>query len=248
MWAQWTGVAGDEALAFFQSQTLSNRLMNYVGIMAETNYVSGPGYWINFFPREFVEAVFTKTLAENKFLIPEYVYVEVDVEGKQLLVSGTKARTEDQPLLGAAVQTANYLQTSDGARYELKFYLASRGQMLSAEHRRARLFGALIIGAALAAFIGFVAAYRAFRREQQLSEMKSNFVSSVSHELRAPIASVRLMAENLERGKIPNRRSRMNISVSSCRNAAGFQRSLRMCWISRASNRIGSSMNSSRRT
>jgi signal transduction histidine kinase len=34
--------------------------------------------------------------------------------------------------------------------------------------------------------------------------MKSNFVSSVSHELRAPIASVRLMAENLERGKIPD--------------------------------------------
>ena len=32
--------------------------------------------------------------------------------------------------------------------------------------------------------------------------MKSNFVSSVSHELRAPIASVRLMAEGLERGKI----------------------------------------------
>src|SRR5438445_11885792 len=32
--------------------------------------------------------------------------------------------------------------------------------------------------------------------------MKSNFVSSVSHELRAPIASVRLMAESLERGKI----------------------------------------------
>src|ERR1700724_2177889 len=32
--------------------------------------------------------------------------------------------------------------------------------------------------------------------------MKSNFVSSVSHELRAPIASVRLLAESLERGKI----------------------------------------------
>jgi len=32
--------------------------------------------------------------------------------------------------------------------------------------------------------------------------MKSNFVSSVSHELRAPIASIRLLAENLERGKI----------------------------------------------
>jgi signal transduction histidine kinase len=46
------------------------------------------------------------------------------------------------------------------------------------------------------------AAYRAFRRQLRLSELKSNFVSSVSHELRAPIASVRLMAESLERGKI----------------------------------------------
>jgi signal transduction histidine kinase len=32
--------------------------------------------------------------------------------------------------------------------------------------------------------------------------LKSNFVSSVSHELRAPIASVRLMAESLERGTV----------------------------------------------
>ncbi|HEX7577211.1 MAG TPA: ATP-binding protein, partial [Verrucomicrobiae bacterium] len=48
-----------------------------------------------------------------------------------------------------------------------------------------------------------LAAYRAFHLQQQLIELKSNFVSSVSHELRAPIASVRLMAENLEGGKIP---------------------------------------------
>jgi signal transduction histidine kinase len=39
-------------------------------------------------------------------------------------------------------------------------------------------------------------------RQQQISELKSNFVSSVSHELRAPIASVRLLAENLERGAV----------------------------------------------
>ncbi|MEI9865109.1 MAG: HAMP domain-containing sensor histidine kinase [Limisphaerales bacterium] len=94
--------------------------------------------------------------------------------------------------------------TPDLVKYQLRFYLVDRAQMLSAEHRRAKLFGTLTIGAALAALVGFVAAYRAFRREQQLGEMKSNFVSSVSHELRAPIASVRLMSENLERGKIPD--------------------------------------------
>ncbi|HYV29257.1 MAG TPA: ATP-binding protein, partial [Candidatus Eisenbacteria bacterium] len=58
------------------------------------------------------------------------------------------------------------------------------------------------LASAAGALIGFLAAWRAFQKQQRLSEMKSNFVSSVSHELRAPIASVRLMAEGLERGKI----------------------------------------------
>jgi signal transduction histidine kinase len=44
---------------------------------------------------------------------------------------------------------------------------------------------------------GAVAAWRGFRQQQRLGELKSNFVSSVSHEMRAPIASVRLMAEEL---------------------------------------------------
>ena len=35
-----------------------------------------------------------------------------------------------------------------------------------------------------------------------LTELKTNFVSSVSHELRAPIAPVRLLAESLEGGRI----------------------------------------------
>lgn len=74
-----------------------------------------------------------------------------------------------------------------------------------AAQRRARTlrFGALIAMSAGAVVIGFFAAWHAFRRQQQLSEMKSNFVSSVSHELRAPIASVRLMAEELEHGDPP---------------------------------------------
>src|SRR4029079_16163907 len=56
--------------------------------------------------------------------------------------------------------------------------------------------------AAAAALLGLMSSWRTFHRQQQLGELKSNFVSSVSHELRAPIASVRLMAESLERGRI----------------------------------------------
>ncbi|MDB6052807.1 MAG: hypothetical protein JWN25_330, partial [Verrucomicrobiales bacterium] len=60
----------------------------------------------------------------------------------------------------------------------------------------------LVLSAGVASLIGFFSARKAFIQQQRLNETQSNFVSSVSHELRAPIASVRLMAESLEREKI----------------------------------------------
>ncbi len=44
--------------------------------------------------------------------------------------------------------------------------------------------------------------HRAVERERRLNAMKSDFVASVSHELRAPVASIRLMADALTAGKI----------------------------------------------
>jgi len=202
MWARWTGVPGDEALGFFESGSLSNGIWKGISTNLETKDVGERAYWINFFPRKFIGAVFAKLLAENKSLIPGYARVEVEVEGMQLSLPRAGTQKEAQPLLSAAAQTASHLQTSDGAKYELKFYLASRERMLAGYHRRAMIFGALVFGALLAASIGCFAAWRSFHRQLQLSEMKSNFVSSVSHELRAPIAAVRLMAENLAGGKV----------------------------------------------
>jgi signal transduction histidine kinase len=70
--------------------------------------------------------------------------------------------------------------------------------------QRARLWqmSALIFCAALAAMIGLTTLWRGYQRQARLNELKSNFVSSVSHELRAPLGAVRLMAENLERDKV----------------------------------------------
>ena len=67
---------------------------------------------------------------------------------------------------------------------------------------RAVFFSLLLVVAAGTVMFGYVSSLRAFRKQQRLAVMKSNFVSSVSHELRAPIASVRLMAEGLERGTV----------------------------------------------
>jgi signal transduction histidine kinase len=62
---------------------------------------------------------------------------------------------------------------------------------------------------------------RLMARERRLNELKSHFVASVSHELRAPVGSIRLMADALDGGKV------------SPETAAGFHR-----LISREGNRL----------
>ncbi len=110
--------------------------------------------------------------------------------------------------------------TPPEAALRVNIRLVSPEKLFVRQQARTRIFGTLIAVAAAAALIGFVSARRAFLRQQQLSEMKSNFVSSVSHELRAPIASVRLMAESLDRGKISEpakQREYFRFIVQECR-------------------------------
>lgn len=84
----------------------------------------------------------------------------------------------------------------------IQVFLTSPELLYRAQRTRRFWFGLLIGAAAVAAMSGVVALSRALARQERLNELKSNFVSSVSHELRAPIASVRLMAESLEAGKV----------------------------------------------
>jgi signal transduction histidine kinase/TolA-binding protein len=104
---------------------------------------------------------------------------------------------EPPPVLGSATH-------ADGGRplLTVSMHLVSPDMLYAQQQERATLFRLLIGASALASVVGFFFTWRAFHKQLRLAEMKSNFVSSVSHELRAPIASVRLMAEGLERGKI----------------------------------------------
>ncbi len=58
----------------------------------------------------------------------------------------------------------------------------------------------VMLAVALAAGVFFVS--RAAAREVRLAELKSNFVSSVSHDLKTPLALIQLFAETLELGRI----------------------------------------------
>ena len=103
-------------------------------------------------------------------------------------------------------------------------YLSSPDQLFKPQTARTFWFGSLIAVSAAAALIGLWTAWSAFHSQQRLSEMKSNFVSSVSHELRAPIASVRLLADSLEKGKIqqPDKQVGFRFIGQECRRLSGL--------------------------
>jgi signal transduction histidine kinase len=76
------------------------------------------------------------------------------------------------------------------------------GTALSASNRRIVWLGLLILGSAGISVLAWRHTRRSVLRLADLNRQKSNFVSSVSHELRAPVASMQLMTESLSSGKI----------------------------------------------
>ena len=158
-------------------------------------------------------------LDRSSIKLPDYFDITLDVAGRALVSSNQlpalvhtaggkgsgqywKRTTANAPppLLAQA------RKVEEGVEWvRVGVHLIGPDRLYARERDRAFWFGALIAVSTLAAVLGFGSAWRAFVRQQRLSEMKSNFVSSVSHELRAPIASVRLMAEGLERGTVLER-------------------------------------------
>jgi signal transduction histidine kinase len=74
-------------------------------------------------------------------------------------------------------------------------------EIITARERPQRAMMAVLAGI-MALGVFFVA--RAAAREVRLAELKSNFVSSVSHDLKTPLALIQLFAETLELGRLKN--------------------------------------------
>ncbi len=125
---------------------------------------------------------------------PPHFGVSMSLGGTPL----TESAAAEKPLARAERRIA--LAGGGELPLTVQVFLEKPDRFFAQQRARSVRFGALIAAAAAAVLAGFFAAWRAFRRQQLLSEMKTNFVSSVSHELRAPIASVRLMAEELDGG------------------------------------------------
>lgn len=152
---------------------------------------------------------------------PPYLGLQVAVDGQPLpALANSQTVLADSSLLlpGAATNGIT-------ARFRVRVILTDADLLYARQRIRTRWFSALIGVSFLAVLAGLAAAWRAFRHQQELSEMKTNFVSSVSHELRAPIASVRLMAEELEDLGPANpqkNREYQRFIVQECRRLSGL--------------------------
>jgi len=106
----------------------------------------------------------------------------------------------DRPDDDANVLASTAIDFGEGLRAQVS--LTSAG-VISENVRRQQAWTLALLAAAIGVSTGGVLlVQRSLSRERKLNEMKSQFVAGVSHELRAPVASIRLMADALEQGKV----------------------------------------------
>lgn len=77
---------------------------------------------------------------------------------------------------------------------------------LTHSRRGLYLWSLILLGVALAGGVGY--AVRAIHREGKLSRLKTDFVSSVSHDLRTPLTSIRMFTESLLLDRVKDDRQR----------------------------------------
>ena len=154
-------------------------------------YPAGEGSWVLALSLEELKGTLPEL--ERSLLKPEHLALTVRLGPE----SGSMQRAEREALASANAMF-------HGLPLRVEVFLNDPIGFHAQRHARTVRFACLIGLSAVAVLVGFFSAWRSFRREQQLGEMRTNFVSSVSHELRAPIASVRLMAEELEHGGEPD--------------------------------------------
>lgn len=145
---------------------------------------TGPeGAW-RLFPKTRLVAIAEAVREEVKGMFPDYLNIEIAL-GQMPLVE----KHAGEPL--ARMEHGGFIITGV-LRDPAKLY---------AEQRKQTLWLAALLGCAVMAALGVTwMMASALARERRLNELKSDFVSSVSHELRAPVASIRIMAENLGSG------------------------------------------------
>jgi signal transduction histidine kinase len=197
-----------------------------------------------FLPRDVVGRMLDQAVRTMRVAIPDYLALSFELEGEQfgpgetemaapVLATARGALTKPAVLLlndpspsGPPPAFSDAFESLPSRpAVQARLHLAHSERLYARQQERTRWLALLVGGSTLAALLGLFSAWRGFHRQLELNEMKSNFVSSVSHELRAPLASVRLMAESLHHGKVSGREKQLEyfgLIGQECRRLSGL--------------------------
>lgn len=139
------------------------------------------GTWLVARTEQNVRDILRRVIATES--LPKYCAVRISIAGHDLSPAD---RGDGQELASIHSGFAS-----------VAIHLTQPGLLIGPQRTRSWIVGGLIALAAITIVGGFFAAVRAYERQREYSRMQTEFVASVSHELRAPLAAVRLMAEEL---------------------------------------------------
>jgi signal transduction histidine kinase len=92
--------------------------------------------------------------------------------------------------------------------WRLALYAPEGVSPRDAVRRQTAFFTAVLVLLLGVIALGLGASYRLVRRESEMARLKSDFVANVSHDLKTPVALIRMFGETLEMDRVPNEASR----------------------------------------
>jgi signal transduction histidine kinase/tetratricopeptide (TPR) repeat protein len=145
---------------------------------------------------------------KNSFL-PNVIQMSISSEDTDWIIRG---RNRELILASANPPTGSLTVKSDFIgnfpNWTMEFYQADPRFLEDfLVSRRGIYFYMFILIAGILVF-GLILTIRSFTREMELSRMKSDFVSTVSHEFKSPLTSIRQIAEMLHAGRVPSEERR----------------------------------------
>jgi signal transduction histidine kinase len=177
---------GEQARALLKQHSEIDSAGKWIGHGDETWWLASDGAKLRFVPH----AAFMQALGNAGKHLPPWANLLLSIDGRKAAGS----RTDHE------VMESLPLRFGEDLRLEI---VAAQPEMIEAAARQQGRWTLGLLGIAVAtsgAALGLM--HRSIRRERRLNAMKSDFVASVSHELRAPVASIRLMADALEADKV----------------------------------------------
>lgn len=118
----------------------------------------------------------------------------------QVLPDGYAIRLECAGRVIGELGEGSVVETVPRGAWVARILLADENALLAGDAKSRRMLVGVLAAAALAAAFGLWQAGRGYMRAVELADRQSGFMAAVSHEMRTPLAAMRLLAENLESG------------------------------------------------